>query len=99
MASTRRVLPVRIRINYRCINKIVIDPHYEKKHSGSVTDEIIVALVDQLHEKIFFPVIRDAQGFDYFVNDRMEYSRKFYKLIWILHDEESYVGVINAYRR
>ena len=41
---------------------------------------------------------RDGE-FEYFVNDRLELEEKFYKLVWLLHEQELYVVVINAYRR
>lgn len=75
-----------------------IDPHYEEKHAGSVTDEVILELVSQLNGRMFKPVDVD-DGFQYFVNDHLEYGGKFYKLIWLLEGEEVYIGIVNTYRR
>lgn len=96
---SRREYSVRLNINGRSLEKVVIDPHYEEKHADSVTDETILALVKQLDGKTFGPIDKDENGYLYFVNDRMELEGCFYKLIWLLHDNELFVGIVNAYRR
>lgn len=96
---SRREYPLRLNINGRSLEKVIIDPHYEEKHVDSVTDEIILSLVHQLDGKTFGPIDKDEEGYLYFVNDRMEHDGRFYKLIWLLHNEELFVGIVNAYRR
>ena len=96
---SRRVYPTKLIINGRALEKVIIDPHYEEKHADSVSDEIILALVKNLDGKTFRPVDVDDEGFQYFVNDQLEYEKRFYKLMWLLHEKELFVGIVNAYRR
>ena len=96
---SRRIYPIDIEINVRRLKSVVIDPHYEEQHSDCVDDRVILQLVRLLDGKIFKPVSTDGDGFSYFVNDRLEYLGKFYKLIWLLHEDEIFIGIVNAYRR
>ena len=93
----RREYPVKLTVNGRNIEKVVIDPHFELKHSD-VSDEIIVALVRKLDGGQFEP--DGSSGvFEYYVADQLELNRKKYKLVWLLERNELYIGVVNAYRR
>ena len=95
----RRTYPVSLNINDRTLTTIVIDPHYEENHSSSITDTIILCLVKELDGRTFKPIDVDAEGFEYYVNDRIKHNDKLYKLIWLLHAEEIFIGIVNAYRR
>lgn len=96
---SRRIYNRQLIINGKSFTQVVIDPHYEEKHADSVNDEVIIGLVMQLDGKTFKPTDIDEDGYQYFVNDRLEHEGKLYKLIWLIHDEQVYVGVVNAYRR
>lgn len=94
----RREYGIEILVNRRRITKVIIDSHYEKKHSATVDDQIILKLVQTLDGEIIEPDAEDPP-YSYFSQDRIELDGKFYKLIWLLEDDELYVGVVNAYRR
>ncbi len=94
----RREYGIDILVNRRRITKVIIDTHYEKKHSATVDDQIILKLVETLDGEVIEPDAEDPP-YSYFSQDRIELDGKFYKLIWLLEDDELYVGVVNAYRR
>lgn len=94
----RREYEVSIEFNFTRIKKVVIDPHYEEKHAESVSDEIILKLVRKLDGIRMLPEHINPP-YAYFVEDKMELDGNFYKLIWLLEDDQIYIGVVNAYRR
>jgi hypothetical protein len=94
----RREYPLRIVVNGVHITKVIISPHYEENHAESITDQIILELVKSLNGLNVLP--EAVKGpYSYFTQDKIELDGKLYKLIWLLEDDEIYVGVINAYRR
>lgn len=95
----RREYPIFLTINGRKITKVVIDPHYEVRHKDSITDEIILELVRTLEGAEELPKDVDENGFEYYVKDHIELDGKTYKLVWLLHDHEIFIGIVNAYRR
>jgi hypothetical protein len=80
------------------ITSVEIDPHYELRHSKSVSDSVILELVKTLDQTRFEPVEIDLP-YSYFVTDRISFEGKFFKLIWLLENQKTYIGVVNAYRR
>ena len=77
---------------------MVIDPHYELKHSDSISDEVILELVQLLNGGTF-PIQEKIGQFEYFATDGLKMNEKLYKLVWLLEDNELYIGVVNAHRR
>jgi hypothetical protein len=94
----RREYDISITVNGRRVTKIIIDPHYEAKHSGSISDEVIVSLV-KLLDGGTYPVQDRNEPFEYFATDGLILGNKAYKLVWLLEDDQIYIGVVNAYRR
>lgn len=44
--------------------------------------------------------MHDQNGeFAYYVTDNLILDGKSYKLVWLLEDDELYIGIVNAYRR
>jgi hypothetical protein len=95
---SRREYDINIVVNRRRITKVIIDPLFEERHSESISDDIILELVKTLDGEVVVPD-QETAPFQYFSNDKIELNGKFYKLIWLLEDEQIFIGVVNAYRR
>ena len=93
----RREYDISIVFNGVRIKKVIIDPHFEKKHSDSINDEIILQLVKLLDGEIFEPR-EENPPFSYFAEE-LTFNEKLYRLVWLLEDNQIYIGVVNAYRR
>jgi hypothetical protein len=94
----RREYSISIEFNFKRINKVIIDPHYEEKHVESITDEIILELVKKLDGLVAIPD-DVSPPYTYFTEDKMELNGKLYRLVWLLEDDQIYIGVVNAHRR
>lgn len=93
----RREYAIDIFFNGINIKKVIIDPHFELKHSKSINDEIILQLVKKLDGELLIP--DDIKPpYSYFVEEIILNSKR-YKMIWLIEDEQIYIGVVNAYRR
>ncbi|MES2801708.1 MAG: hypothetical protein V4654_04400 [Bdellovibrionota bacterium] len=95
----RREYQLRIVVNGVLFDRIVIDTHYEKKHKVSINDEIVLGLVQGLYGHSFLPEVVSESGFKYFSNDPWPFDGKWYRLIWLIPPDETYIGVLNAFRR
>ncbi len=89
----------KVKVNHRVFTKVVIDPHYQENHGDSINDQIILALVKMLNGEVHLAQTKDDQGFEYFVREDLYYQNKSYRLIWLTHEDEIFIGVVNAYRR
>lgn len=94
----RRAYRIDITVNGIKINRVVISLHYEKKHSDSMNDDLILDLVGLLDGNEFIPEKIDG-AFQYFKSEPLILNKKKYRLIWLLEENQIYVGVINAFRR
>ena len=94
----RREYSLNIVFNGTEIIKVIIDDHFEKKHSAVINDEIILDLVKQLDGKVIVPD-EVKSPYSYFKLDKMELNGKYYRLVWLTEDNELYIGVVNTHRR
>ena len=87
---------LRLTVNARKLNRVVIDLHFQRRHP-EMTIELIVALVKLLDGDA--GAKEDENGeFEYFIKDPHVYEGKPYRLVYCLHRKEAYLGVINAFR-
>jgi hypothetical protein len=94
----RRHYPVRLHVNARKVTTIVIDPYYETRHGKHMNDALIVELVKKLSGLSFVPEAKDSSGFEYFKTEPLWHEGKAYRLVWLTHPDESFIGVRNAFR-
>lgn len=94
----RRDYAVSVRINGYQLRNVVIDPHYELKHAGSMDDQLILRLIELLDGGDFTPEAK-IHGFEYYVADNLFLGMKRYRLVWLIDTQQLYLGVINAFRR
>lgn len=93
----RREYPVSMTVNSLPLETLIIDDHYEDRHPD-MTDEAIRELAATLDGNSFVPDSIDGP-YSYFVIDMLPLGGRHYKLIWLLEEGESYIGVVNAFRR
>lgn len=98
-SEKRREYKASIIINGILFTRVVIDSHYENKHKASMNGQIILGLVQTMYGRSFLPETISESGFKYFANDPWPYSGKWYRLVWLIPPCESYIGVLNAFRR
>lgn len=84
----------RILVNEVLIKRVVVDDHVEKHKD--ITDEMILKLVTSLNGVI--QAYEDSKPpYKYFVT-LIEYKKKKYKMVWLLEEEQSYIGIITIHR-
>jgi hypothetical protein len=88
---------MRLLVNGRSIEEVVIDPHYEIKHPD-IDDKLILEMVRCLDGKEFQPETRQGE-WEFYVLDRIGYQGRQYRLVWCLRDASPFLGVINCFRR
>ena len=84
-------------VNGRLILEVIIDPHYEEKHSD-IDDALILERVKKLDGREFRPDEIDG-GWEFFMVDHLEHENKQYRLVWCMKEHAIFIGVINAFRR
>lgn len=85
-----------ITVNGIEIVQVVIDQHYQEKHSDHMDDELVLRLVKELDGRKEVPeTVTD--NYSYFAT-LVEVDDKQYRLIWLLEDNAIYIGIVNAYR-
>lgn len=97
MNASRIEYLLSITVNGIKIETVIIDPHYQEKHSSVINDELILKLVQTLDGE-YYDYIDEKYPFKYFVKDEIEIESKMYRLIWLLEEKQLYVGVVNAFR-
>jgi len=95
----RRTYQVQLEINERSLKEVIIDSHYEEKHTKSVNDTIILALIQSLDKRRFEPEYVSPVGYEYYTSDPILHEDKPYRLVWLLHPVADYLGVVNCFRR
>ena len=94
MDKQRREYSVTLTFNQRTFIKVIIDPHYEEKHSD-INDSLILELV-KLLDGTEAEAEDETNGFKYFAREMFWRSKK-YRII-LTYCEEDFLGVINVFR-
>ena len=94
----RRSYPANLIVNGRKVNEIVVDPHYEIRHKSAMSDDLIRELVGKLSGLTFLPDATDLNGFEYFKTEPLWHDGRAFRLIWLTHPNETWLGVRNAFR-
>jgi len=95
----RRSYAINIKINKCVFKEVIIDPHFEIKHSKIMDDESILALVQNLDGRVLEPIGIDKDGFCYFKTEPMYFKGKPFRLVWLIDPENRYIGILNCFRR
>lgn len=94
---TRPEYNLRININGRNLNRVIIDQHYKEKHAESVNDQLILDLIQTLVGRTF-PIEEVHGEFQYFTVEPVLKDNSPYRLVLLICISDDYLGVINAFR-
>lgn len=87
---------LRLRINERMVYRVLIDQHYQEKHSD-LNDQTILELVKKLDGQSF-PVEMIRGEFEYFRAEPVMLNQKPYRVVMVLCISDDFLGVVNAFR-
>jgi len=90
-------ITLRIEINGRSLNRVIIDQHYREKHSESIDDKLILELVQTFDGQVF-PIEEVRGEFQYFTVEPVYRDEDPYRLIFLMCISDDYLGVVNAFR-
>ena len=95
--NARKEYQLLVEINGRKLTRVVIDQHYQENHGESITDELILELVQTIDGEVF--TVDSVRGdFQYFVAEPVFDEMLPYRLVMLLSIHDDYLGVINAFR-
>lgn len=95
----KRVYEVRVRFDGRWFERVVISDHYEERHQASMNDDLILGILGALGGRAQEPNSIGRDGYRYFVFDQVLYQERPYRIVVTYHPLESFLGVVNAFRR
>ena len=96
MTSKRIEYNLKLSINQRSLSKVVIDQHYRRNHP-EMSDALILELIDCINN-CSWSVDDEKDGFQYFAIEPVFHKNKPYRLVLLLHVEDNFLGVVNAFR-
>ncbi len=98
----RREYPLKLTFNGRSVARILVDSHYEVRHSESMSDELILKLIRSLDGYEVAPETVTVRGYEIVRIDPVYWEKRAYRLILTLppegQDDSDCLGVINAHR-
>ena len=92
-----RKYPLSVKVNGIRYDEVWIDRHYEAKHSETITDKLILLLVERLEAEDYEPDLEREDGFSFHVSD-LWLDHKPYRVVWVTPPDGSYLGVRTAFR-
>lgn len=94
--NSRNEYFLKLTINNKCLESVIIDQHYTVNHPD-MDDNIILELVKMIDNGIF-PIEDEKDGFEYFTVESVIHNKRPYRLVLLLCVGEDFLGVVNAFR-